>query len=371
VRGGFSGLLDEASQEGLVVTHWFDPAPHHASGTVVVRFSGSRVGTSGKGQAGDHFVHDETVEGVTEHSGPISVTARLKDVNAGQWTVTAALVDASRPRSGGRNGRHTKPTRQSGTLPQADWSWRRWRLADGGNTPVSTCRVQFAHVPGLLRGIWAALVAIGIAAGLTVQQLLVPHRHLGTAHSLTVTLVALVLGLVGAKVWFVAGHLRDGDIKGWCIQGLLTGFTIAVVVAAITTGLRLGVFLDISAPGMFLGMAIGRVGCFFAGCCRGRPTTSRLGIWSSDQRIGRRRVPTQLMESALALVVGTVALIVLLAVGTKQGAIFVAALAGYTLFRQGILRLRSGARSSPRGAILAGGLAAGVLVGAIIFAASV
>jgi len=66
---------------------------------------------------------------------------------------------------------------------------------------------------------------------------------------------------------------------------------------------------------VFVGMAIGRPGCFFAGCCSGRPTVSRWGLWSSDRRIGIRRIPIQLIEAAAALLIGVTALSLTLANG--------------------------------------------------------
>jgi prolipoprotein diacylglyceryltransferase len=65
-----------------------------------------------------------------------------------------------------------------------------------------------------------------------------------------------------------------------------------------------GVFLDVTAPGLLFAMAVGRVGCFFAGCCGGPPTASCWGVWSSDQHVGARRIPTQLLESVLAFSLG-------------------------------------------------------------------
>ena len=39
---------------------------------------------------------------------------------------------------------------------------------------------------------------------------------------------------------------------------------------------------DVFAPGIALGHAIGRVGCLFAGCCFGRPTSLPWGIVFHD-----------------------------------------------------------------------------------------
>src|SRR5439155_24837140 len=134
-------------------------------------------------------------------------------------------------------------------------------------------------------------------------------------------------------------------------------------------GVPAGVFLDVTAPGLLVGMAVGRVGCFFAGCCGGPPTASRWGVWSSDQRVGARRLPTQLLELILALSLGLGVLVAVLGHGPAGGAFFVAGLAAYILGRQGILRLRTEARKTRLGGLVTAALAALVLVAAVVLLA--
>src|SRR5205823_3785479 len=102
-RGGFTVLLESATQPILAVTYWFDPAPHSGPYPVTVRFSGRRVDVKGRVHPGDRFVQDETIEEVVPGSGPISLTARVRGINAGSWAVTAHMLGfappARRPRS--------------------------------------------------------------------------------------------------------------------------------------------------------------------------------------------------------------------------------------------------------------------------------
>ena len=92
-------------------------------------------------------------------------------------------------------------------------------------------------------------------------------------------------------------------------------------------------------------MAAGRQGCFFAGCCIGRPTASRFGIWSSDGRVGVRRIPAQQLEALVSVLLGTGALLAFLALGrTAGGAVFAGTLAAYVAARQPLLA----ARAEPR-----------------------
>src|SRR5258708_14357814 len=97
--GGWTRLLERATQEILAVTYWFDPAPHAEPYPVTVRFSGRRVDVKGRVQSGDKFVQDETIEQVVPGSGPVSLTARIRRINPAAWVVPPhALASAPSPR---------------------------------------------------------------------------------------------------------------------------------------------------------------------------------------------------------------------------------------------------------------------------------
>jgi len=136
-------------------------------------------------------------------------------------------------------------------------------------------------------------------------------------------------------------------------------------------GIPIRTFLDISAPGLFFAMAIGRQGCFLHGCCVGRLTASRWGLWASDGRVGARRIPTQQLESLACLVIGLAALtLVLRGRPPAAGTVFVGALAAYTLCRQILFRYREEPRRTSLGR-RASMIAAGLVLAADIIAAIV
>ncbi|MBI4210997.1 MAG: prolipoprotein diacylglyceryl transferase [Deltaproteobacteria bacterium] len=74
--------------------------------------------------------------------------------------------------------------------------------------------------------------------------------------------------------------------------------------------LRVLKYFDIVAPALSLGHAVGRVGCFFAGCCFGRPTHDHPWYAVIFPEIAEGRAPagiplypTQLMESGAELII--------------------------------------------------------------------
>jgi len=193
---------------------------------------------------------------------------------------------------------------------------------------------------------------------LVTQALIISAEHLPLGHVLTVSLLTVLGGIVGAKAWYIVLHRQDGRRDGWAVQGFVAGFALVAPLLLALFRVPAGAFLDASAPGLMLGLAVGRLGCFFTGCCAGRPTASRWAVWSSNRSVGARRVPTQLMESTLALTVALIVLAAILRYGPQHGTFFVAAVAVYTLIRQGLLRLREERRQSSYGAPLVAAAAA-------------
>lgn len=359
--GGFPGLLESCQRQVLAVTFCFDPAPNREDHSGLIRLSGHRVGVVGAPQPGDQFVQDEKLEGIVAGSGPVSVTARVFGINPGEWIVTAKMLNPDLDEHGRRGRATTVPATEP--LYPAAWSWRTWKLSKGAATPVRTTWLPFIRVPGVIPGFWMAMAVLGFVVALAVQALVISRAHLKIDNALTFSLFAIALGVIGAKVWFVVLRWRERRVEGWCIHGLLSGVVIAATVGFAGFHIPVGTLLDASTPGLFFGMAIGRLGCFFGGCCAGRPTAARWGLWSVlDQRVGIRRIPTQLMESLLALGVGLTALVAVFGHGPFGGAIFVAGVAAYTLVRQGILRLRGRPSKSALVARLTAVAATSVLV---------
>lgn len=342
-----STFLDRIAPEVVGLTYWFDPPAQVLSQSITMRFTGRRLDRSGRPKDGDVFTIDETINGVVAGCGPVAVTIRIRDVNPGEWAVQASLI-SSQERKLPKGRRQQSVT---GVFP-ASWSWRRWRVTAAPSVPVRTRRSPFIRPPAVLLGSWAALVAVGIVLALVAQALVISGENLKSDHVLTISILSVLSGVVGAKAWYVVLHRRDGSRDGWAVQGFVSGFALVTPLLLLIFRVPIGAFLDASTPGLMLGLAVGRLGCFFTGCCSGRPSASRWAIWSSNRKVGLRRVPTQLMESTLAVTLGAIVLAAILLFGPRHGTFFIAAVATYTLIRQGLLRLREESRQSSIGAPL-------------------
>ena len=89
----------KAVEELLTPTYWLDPGESGEPFSATVRFSGRRTDVTGKPEPRDSFWQEETVDGIIPGSGPVAITAEVRGINPGEWTVTARSVarDGGRP----------------------------------------------------------------------------------------------------------------------------------------------------------------------------------------------------------------------------------------------------------------------------------
>ncbi len=355
--GALERYVERIAPEVVPVSCWFD-LPEDASGTVTVRVTGRRIDSGGRALPGDEFDSDETLVGLVPGCGPVALTAKIRDVNPGRWKVTARVQPAQEAGTAGPAGRRRAPS----PTYRAGWSWRRWALTTLPEDPVQSCPMPYVRTPGVLRGSWAGLVGLGIVLALVVQVLLVSAQQLRAGAALFMSVVALLVGTIGGKAWFLVLHRRQRRWDGWAVQGFVAATVLTAPLVLAGLGVPIGPYLDTAAPALMVGLAVGRLGCFLTGCCVGRPTGSRWGIWSSNRRVGARRIPTQLMESSIAATVGTAAVVALTLQGTAGGRLFIAVVAAFTLMRQATLRLREEPRRSQYGLRSVAAVSAVVLV---------
>ncbi|MCP4023213.1 MAG: prolipoprotein diacylglyceryl transferase [Desulfobacteraceae bacterium] len=135
---------------------------------------------------------------------------------------------------------------------------------------------------------YGLFVALGFASALWfTQQNAKPHAINPQVIS-DIFFVGLISAILGARLLYVVIDFKAyqddflGIFKIW--EGGLVffgGFIMAVIVTFIHLRLRdLNVWktADIITPGIVLGHAVGRIGCFFAGCCYGKACNLPIAI---------------------------------------------------------------------------------------------
>lgn len=326
--------FDDLGPHALAVTYWYRAPGDGGATDLVVTFQGRRLAGPDSPLPVVFKVQAQAI-GIPARSGPGALTARVPQVAPGEWEVTA---------------REISPHPSTRSRP-ARGSTRFAPLADGTS-------------PGVVLGAWPLLVSLGSFAGLAVQRQLALAEGLPWVRVLALTLAACVTGLVGAKLYYRATHVGQHESiisTGLSLQGFSMVAIAVLLLGALVVDLPVGTLLDVSAPGLLLGIGIGRVGCLLGGCCAGRLTGGRFGLRSSDRRLLARRVPVQLLEAtAAALVAGATAVLRAKSDG-PAGAVFLAGFSAYLALRQLLFPLRSIPRSTKHGRKLTLGVSCSVL----------
>jgi phosphatidylglycerol---prolipoprotein diacylglyceryl transferase len=169
--------------------------------------------------------------------------------------------------------------------------------------------LSFLHTYGLL-------VALGFLAGLWVATRLSREANLNTEAVFNLGFYCALAAMLGAKVMMILVDLpyyaaHAGEIfslstlqaGGVFYGGLLAALAVAAWYMR-KTQLPALVTADVFAPGIALGHAIGRLGCFSAGCCWGVGTRLPWAVKFTDpasqlprELLGVPLHPTQLYES--------------------------------------------------------------------------
>src|SRR4051795_13357249 len=163
---------------------------------------------------------------------------------------------------------------------------------------------------------YGVLLAAAYLLGLKLAMTRAKARGLDDARVLDLGIYIIISALIGAKLLLLFTDFRTFTSNP---RELLTlarsggvfygGLILAVVVARVyirRIGLPLWTTCDVFAPGIALGHVVGRFGCFFAGCCYGKPTTLPWGITFTDPfaaanvgtPLGVPLHPTQIYEAA-------------------------------------------------------------------------
>jgi phosphatidylglycerol:prolipoprotein diacylglycerol transferase len=174
---------------------------------------------------------------------------------------------------------------------------------------------------------YGLLLAAAYLLGLQFALMRAKTRGLNPNQVMDLGIWIIVSALVGAKLMLV---LVERDKFGWSLGELLNLFRSAGVfygglIAAVTVALwylwrhRMPVWTvtDVFAPGIALGHVVGRVGCLFAGCCFGSPTTVPWAITFHNEfaaqnvgtPLGVPLHPTQLYEAGAELLILAVLLL--------------------------------------------------------------
>ena len=213
---------------------------------------------------------------------------------------------------------------------------------------------------------YGILVALGFLAGIWLTTKLAHRVNIPSEAVLNLGVFCALSGIVGAKALMIAlgPDYRAHPMEIFTLAtlqsaGIFYGGLVAALLAAVWYMYRnhLPYLLtsDQFAPGIALGHGVGRLGCFAAGCCWGRPTNVPWAVTFTNpdaviapERLGIPLHPTQLYEALAEWIICGILVFFLLR-PHKNGQILGLYLALYGVARLAVEFYREHDTSNPLG----------------------
>lgn len=197
---------------------------------------------------------------------------------------------------------------------------------------------------------YPAMLYVGLLAGVFAGAHVAQASGMSADRFAFAVVILLIPALAGSRLYFVLTRwdiYRHDPARIWRRteggMAMYGGFILVVPLSIPLLrwlGLPFGSFWDAAGLTILLGMAFTRIGCFLNGCCSGRPSEAWFALFLPDHHgIVQRRIPTQLMEMAFAMVLFGAAL-ALRNYAPFPGAIFCSVVAAYGLGRWYLESLR-------------------------------
>ena len=162
---------------------------------------------------------------------------------------------------------------------------------------------------------YGVLVAAAFLTALWIAGKLGREQCLSKDAIMNLGIYCALAGIVGAKLFMIVldPYYRKNPAQIFTLSTLQSagiwygGFIVALIFAFFymrTQGLPFLKTSDVFAPGLAIGHAIGRLGCFAAGCCYGKPTNLPWAVTFTNQDangapLGVPLHPTQIYEALI------------------------------------------------------------------------
>lgn len=198
---------------------------------------------------------------------------------------------------------------------------------------------QYFTIFGMKIYLYGVMITLGIIAGIVLAFWTFKKKGIKSDHIVNLGLIAIPCAILGARIYYCTfidnsyDFLSFFDITkgGLAVYGAIIGGALGVLVYCLIKKINFLSVADALVPCLAIGQCLGRVGCYFGGCCYGEVTDLQFfplsveidGVW---------RLATFFYESFATLLI-CIALVILIRYVNGNGFIF----CGY-FFLYGIAR---------------------------------
>ena len=162
---------------------------------------------------------------------------------------------------------------------------------------------------------YGLMIGIGFMLAVIIGGHITKKLGLSDDHFTNIAICLLVFGFMGGKLLFLIVNIKQVikdplshlGSEGFVVYGGIIVGIFSIFLYCKIKKLSFLSYMDMMAPAVMIAQGFGRVGCFMAGCCYGRPTSSHFSVTFTDPGClaptGIPLVPTQLISAAFDLAV--------------------------------------------------------------------
>lgn len=163
--------------------------------------------------------------------------------------------------------------------------------------------------------LYGLFIGLGFLSALVISSKRAKNRNLNDDIVTGIFYCAIVGGFLGCRILYYITEfpsiLKDPSIlwdfrNGYVVYGGIIGGILASMIFCRAKKVVFLDYFDVVAPSISFAQCLGRIGCFCAGCCYGKPTNAWYGIAFKNSTHGPnniKMIPTQLISSAGDLVI--------------------------------------------------------------------
>lgn len=179
----------------------------------------------------------------------------------------------------------------------------------------------FIHLFGFDIPSYGLMMALAFLSAIGISYYRTKKAGLDTDKLLNLALISIISGVIGSYLLYIfvtypiseiIGCIKDGSFTVFKNGGLVFygGLILAIILDVLyakKAKLKISDYASVIIPSIPFAHAIGRIGCFLAGCCYGRVCDTPFSVIYtepiSDVPIGVPVFPVQLLEAACNILV--------------------------------------------------------------------
>ena len=187
----------------------------------------------------------------------------------------------------------------------------------------------------LVIGSYGVLAIVASVIAILIAIYFISHKNISNSDVFDMSMLVFSFGLSGAILMsFILFPPQSWDLSnyktGLISYGGLLGGIPAFYIIRYKWKLNFEKFSNLFTIPFVFALAIGRIGCFFGGCCFGKPTESTIGVFIDTNGIHGHVIPTNLISSFFLFILGAILIYIS---KKKQEYLVPVFLIGYSLFR--------------------------------------